>query len=237
MASVEEATAANNLNMLKENGGTVNNTTMPNMDKEDEEATSGASAPLIIITRGVEAPQGSKEMDNEDTQNAQALDINKGLEQDGTKENMEEEKEEVATNDDVVGELLQGGVEVKDNKLKKGKGWKRKERVHDEYKMAAFPFHKEDAQQHGTGRVRPRPEEDNEENMWICSKRGPLQPPSLTVCLGKEGLRQLCEEEMQRMEMLKMKEGDNMVKEKKEATGLGAAGLLPGADGGARQAP
>jgi hypothetical protein len=34
-----------------------------------------------------------------------------------------------------------------------------------------------------------------------------------------------------------MKEGGNTVKERKEATGLGAAGLLPGADGGARQAP
>jgi hypothetical protein len=236
MAPVEEATSANDLNMLKENGGAVNNTTTPNMDKEDEEATSGASAPLIVITRGVEALQGSKEMKKEDTQNARALDINKGPEQDGTKENMEEEKEEVATNDDVVEELSREGVEVSDNKLKKGKGWKRKERVHYEYKKVALPVHKEDVQQHGTGRVRPRPEENNEENMWICSKRGLFQPPSLSECLGKEGLRQLREEEMKRMEMLKMKEGGNMVKERKEATGLGAAGLLPGADGGARQA-
>ncbi|KAM0862947.1 hypothetical protein ACQ4PT_044933 [Festuca glaucescens] len=111
MAPGEDAIAANNLNTHKENGGAVNNTPLPNMDKEDEEATSGASAPLIIITRGVEAPQGSKEMNKEDTQNAQALDINKGLEQDGNKENMEEEKEEVATNDDVVEDLLQEGVE------------------------------------------------------------------------------------------------------------------------------
>jgi Arc/MetJ-type ribon-helix-helix transcriptional regulator len=135
----------------------------------------------------------------------------------------------VATNDVSVEDFLQEGVENSKNKMKKGKGWKRNERVHDENKKAAFPFHKEDVQHHGRGRVRPRPEEDNEEDMRLCIKRGPFQPPSLSECLGKEGLRQLRKEEKQREEMLKMKEGGNTVKERKEATGLGVAGLLPGA--------
>jgi hypothetical protein len=29
-------------------------------------------------------------------------------------------------------------------------------------------------QHHGRGRVRPRPEEDNEEDMRLCIKRGPF---------------------------------------------------------------
>jgi hypothetical protein len=88
MSPAEDAISNNNLNTQKESGGTVNNAPRPSMDKKDEDVTGGASTPLNIITRGVEAPHGSKEMNKDVAQNAQALDINKGLEQNGNKANM-----------------------------------------------------------------------------------------------------------------------------------------------------
>jgi cytochrome c len=171
--------------------------------------------------------------------NAHALDTNNGPEQIKNNAGGEREEEVVATNGK-AGEETHGAEssDMNSTNIKKEKGWKRYARKEKVRKAGAEPGHHEEILKQGASRVRARTVQDNIEeekrrtNLGEKTKKGRLQPPSLSECLGKEGLMQLRKEEQLREEMQKAEEGES-----KEATGPGAAGPLSGADVSAWQEP
>jgi hypothetical protein len=122
--------------------------------------------------------------------------------------------------------------------MKNTKGWKRKNRkqvVEQAVSKLATP---KEHQRLGSGMVRTRLEEDDaEEELMHSAKRGHLQVPSLSECLGKEGLQMLHQAEENRKEKQKVEDGGKETEESKEATGPGATGPLSGAKEGAWQEP
>jgi hypothetical protein len=128
--------------------------------------------------------------------------------------------------------------------MKDPKSWKRKKRsaieVQSTHKTLSVPLeYKDDLEGAGNGRVRQRSYED-EENMMPAAKKWYFQVPPLSVCLGKEGLRKLREEEgtTHNIEDAEQDSGEEEVKRKEKdgaATGPGATGKLSGANESARQ--
>jgi hypothetical protein len=84
--------------------------------------------------------------------------------------------------------------------MKNTKGWKRKNQ-----------------KQVGSGMVRIRLEEDDaEEEIMHSAKRGHLQVPSLSECLGKEGLQMLRQAKEDRKEKQKVEDGGKETEESQE---------------------
>ncbi|KAM0847811.1 hypothetical protein ACQ4PT_054781 [Festuca glaucescens] len=81
--------------------------------------------------------------------------------------------------------------------MKKATEWKRWAREEKVRKDGAEPGHHEEILKQGASRVRARTELDNIEEekrrtkLGERTKKGRLQPPTLSECLGKEGLRRL----------------------------------------------
>jgi hypothetical protein len=73
--------------------------------------------------------------------------------------------------------------------MKNTKGWKRKKREQAMEQVVSKPTTSEKHQKIGSGMVRPRQEDDDkDEEMKHWAKREPFQAPTLSECLGKEGL-------------------------------------------------
>jgi hypothetical protein len=134
---------------------------------------------------------------------------------------------------------------------KKARYWRRMEREETEVQSSnnnsSMPLFLGDGK--ASGKVHPRAkDEDDEMDVAPAPKRSIIQVPSLSECLGKEGLRTLREAKQKEIHMGKDNDDtedrgmgeQNSIRDGKEevaATGPGATGKLSGTDESARQGP
>ncbi|KAM0826453.1 hypothetical protein ACQ4PT_068869 [Festuca glaucescens] len=156
---------------------------------------NGAAASMI----GTAANGANKMGEKAETlnNNGHALLVNNN-EQDG-------DKDVVASNGPLEEESEGADISASiSTNMKNTKGWKRKKREQVVEQVVSKPATSEEHQMLGISMVRPRSEDDGtEKEMKHWAKRGPFQAPTLSECLGKEGLQKLCQAEQEREERQK----------------------------------